>query len=81
MAHILTEVLGQPIRYQRVAAGEYKARLVQFGASEEFAQSLLDMFAAKDNGLDLMEPRTPENTTPTTFRQWCEEVLKAAVLS
>jgi hypothetical protein len=44
------------------------------------AQSLVDMHAAKDNGLDSSEPRTPENTTPTSFRQWCEEVLKPAFL-
>jgi len=24
--------------------------------------------------------RTPGNSTPTSFRQWCEEVLKPAVL-
>jgi hypothetical protein len=23
----------------------------------------------------------PESTTPTTFRQWCEEVLRPAVLA
>ena len=38
------------------------------------------MAAAKNNGLDNAEPRTPENTTPTSFRQWCEEVLKPAVV-
>ena len=27
-------------------------------------------------GLDNGEPRTPENTTPTSFHQWCEEVLR-----
>ena len=32
-------------------------------------------------GLDNVEPRTPQNTTPTTFRQWCEEVLTPAVLA
>ena len=37
--------------------------------------------AAKDNGLDNTEPRTFENTTPTSFREWCEEVLKPAFLS
>jgi hypothetical protein len=31
--------------------------------------------------LDNAEPRTPENTTPTSFRWWCEQVLKPAVLS
>jgi uncharacterized protein YbjT (DUF2867 family) len=81
MAAIMTGVLGKPIRYQFVPGEAYKAQLVKFGASEAFAQSLLEMHAAKDNGLDHSEPRTPENTTPTSFRQWCEEVLKPAFLS
>jgi hypothetical protein len=51
------------------------------GGSQAFAESLVEMHAAKDNGLDKSEPRTSENTTPTSFRQWCEEVLKPAYLS
>ena len=43
------------------------------------AQATVDMMVAKDQGLDNAEPRTPESTTPTTFRQWCEEILKLAV--
>ena len=81
MAAILTEVLGKPIRYQQIPGEAYKAQLMQHGASEHFAQRLVDMHAAKDNGLDNAEPRTAENTTPTSFRQWCEEVLKPAFLS
>ena len=81
MAAILTDVLGKPIRFQTVPGEAYKAQLVKFGASESFAQGLVEMHIAKDNGLDNAEPRTPENTTPTSFRQWCEEVLKPVVLS
>jgi len=44
------------------------------------AQAMLDMLDAKNKGLDNAEPRTPQSTTPTSFRQWCEEVLKPAVL-
>jgi hypothetical protein len=40
---------------------------------------MLDMMVAKNEGLDNAEPRTPQSTTPTSFRQWCEEVLKPAV--
>ncbi|MGO9436147.1 MAG: NmrA family NAD(P)-binding protein [Terracidiphilus sp.] len=78
MAAIMTDVLGKPIRFQSLTGEDYKAQLLKFGASEAFAQGLVEMHAAKDGGLDLAEPRTPENTTPTTFRQWCEEVLKPA---
>ncbi|MFZ0478728.1 MAG: NmrA family NAD(P)-binding protein [Terriglobales bacterium] len=80
MAAIVSDVLGRPIRYQSVPGEAYKAQLMKFGASAEFAQGLVDMYGAKDNGLDKSEPRTAENTTPTTFRQWCEEVLKPAFL-
>jgi uncharacterized protein YbjT (DUF2867 family) len=78
-ATILSEVLGRPIRYQQVPADAYKAQLMKYGASEGFASGLLDMHAEKDRGLDLTEPRTPENTTPTSFREWCGEVLVPAL--
>jgi uncharacterized protein YbjT (DUF2867 family) len=81
MAAIMTHHLGKPIRFQLVPGDAYKAQLMKFGASEHFAQRLVDMHAAKDKGLDCAEPRTPGNTTSTSFRQWCEEVLKPAVLS
>jgi len=81
IAAILTEILEKPIRFQSVPSEAYKAQLIQYGASEAFAQSLIEMHEAKDQGIDLSEPRTPENTTPTTFRQWCKEVLKPAFLS
>ena len=80
MAAIMTDVLGKPIRFQSIPGEAYKAQLIKFGANENFAQRLVDMYAAKDNGLDTAEPRTAENTTPTSFRQWCEEVLKPAFL-
>jgi uncharacterized protein YbjT (DUF2867 family) len=80
MADIMTDVLRRPIRFQSVPGEVYKVQLMKFGASEAFAQSLVEMHAAKDKGLDSAEPRTAENTTPTTFRQWCEEVLKPAFL-
>ncbi len=81
MAQILSEVLGKPVRYQQIPGEAFKARLTGFGMSEAMAQGMLDMMVAKNEGIDNAEPRTPENTTPTSFRQWCEDVLKPAVLS
>jgi hypothetical protein len=37
------------------------------------------MMVAKDEGLDNAEPRTSASTTPTSFRQWCQEVLRPAM--
>jgi hypothetical protein len=59
----------------------FKARLTGFGMSEAMAQATLDMMVAKNEGLDDAEPRTPASTTPTSFRQWCEAVLKPAILA
>jgi uncharacterized protein YbjT (DUF2867 family) len=81
MARIMSEVLGRPVRFQSVPIESFRAGLAQRGMSEAMAQATADMMTAKERGLDNAEPRTPESTTPTGFRQWCEEVLRPAVLS
>lgn len=78
IAAITSEVLGRPVRYEQVPVEAYKAQFLKYGASEDFAQGLIAMYEAKDRGLDNSEPRTPETTTPTTYRRWCTEVLKPA---
>ncbi|MBB3979934.1 uncharacterized protein YbjT (DUF2867 family) [Rhizobium azooxidifex] len=80
MAGIISDVLGKVVTYQQISFEAYKARFVQFGMSEAMAQGMTDMARAKGQGLDLAVSRTPENSTPTTFRQWCEDTLKVAVL-
>ena len=77
----MSEVLGKPVRFQQIAFEAHKAQCIERGMSEAIAQGMVDMMAAKNAGLDNAVPRTPENTTPTSFRQWCEDVLKPAVLS
>jgi uncharacterized protein YbjT (DUF2867 family) len=79
MARIMTEVLGKPVRFEQTAVEDTKAGMLKNGASEAMAQGMVDMVTAKNNGLDNVEPRTPESSTPTSFRQWCEEVLRPAV--
>ncbi|GHO94584.1 NmrA family transcriptional regulator [Reticulibacter mediterranei] len=81
MAHIMSEVLGRLIRFQQIPGEAFKADLIQRGMSEAMAQGMLDMMIAKNEGLDNAEPRTLQATTPTSFRQWCEEVLRPAVLA
>ena len=81
MAQIMSEVLSQPVRYQQITGQALKDRLTGAGMSDAMAQATVEMMIAKDQGLDNAEPRTPESTTPTSFRQWCEEVLKPTVLA
>ncbi|GLW35484.1 NAD(P)H-binding protein [Actinoplanes regularis] len=77
-ARIISEVLGQPVRYRQAPADEFQATLATYGMSEAVARGMTQMMLAKDAGLDNGVPRTPENSTPTTFRSWCERVLKPA---
>jgi hypothetical protein len=81
MAQTMTEVLGRPVRFQPVSFGAYQERFRQMGMSEAMARGQTDMARAKDAGLDNHVTRTPENTTPTSFRQWCEAELKPLVLT
>ena len=81
MAQIMSEVLSQPVRYQQIPGQALKDRLTGAGMSDAMAQATVDMMIAKDQGLDNAEPRTPQSTTPTSFRQWCLDVLKPTVLA
>jgi len=79
MARIMSEVLGKPVRFQQITGEAHKANLIRHGMSDAVAQGMLEMAMAKNEGLDNAEPRTSQSSTSTTFRQWCEEVLKPAV--
>ena len=80
MARTMTEVLGRPVRYQQQSVADLGATMTSYGIGDAFVQGMVDMMRAKAEGLDDGVPRTPETASPTTFRQWCEDVLKPAVL-
>jgi uncharacterized protein YbjT (DUF2867 family) len=76
MAGIMSETLGRPIRYQRVPGEAYQATLMSHGMSEAWARGLVDLLTDVDRGLYDVGPGADRSTSPTTFRQWCEEVLR-----
>ncbi len=80
MAEIISDVIGKEVRFVQTTFDAYKERFVSFGMTDAMAQGMTDMAWAKNKGLDNAVARTAENSTPTSFRQWCEEVLKPAVL-
>jgi uncharacterized protein YbjT (DUF2867 family) len=81
MAEIISDVLGRKVRFQQTTFEAYRERFVSFGMSDAMAQGMTDMAWAKNEGLDNAVERTTGNSTPTSFRQWSEEVLKPAVLA
>lgn len=78
MATIITDVLGTTIRFQQVPAQQQKDGFLSRGYSEAMADGMVDMAVAKDNGLDNAVIRTPDGSTPTTFREWVQDTLKPA---
>lgn len=82
MARVVSEVLDLPVRFRRISGAEYQASMRKHGASENWARALADLAAAtaEQGFYGSAAPTTPE-TAPTSFRRWCEEVLKPAVLT
>lgn len=80
LARVMTEQLGRPVRYERQSLDALRAGLVGHGLDEAFVEGIVAMKRAKDEGLDAGVTRTPDITGPTTFEQWCAQVLKPAVL-
>ncbi|MFI9386398.1 NAD(P)H-binding protein [Kutzneria sp. NPDC052558] len=78
MAAIMGDVLGRPVRCEHTPPEAFLAGLKASGMSEAVVHGFYDMMTAKNSGLDQGEPRTPESSSPTSFRQWCEDVLKPA---
>ena len=79
MARIMSDVLGKPVGYRQIPIDAFSQQLADAGMSEAMIEAMIEMMVAKDRGLDEAEPRTPQSTTPTSFRQWCEEVLRPVV--
>jgi uncharacterized protein YbjT (DUF2867 family) len=79
MARIMTEQLGRPVRYERQSLEELHATLVGYGLDAAFVRGVVDMKRAKDQGLDAGVTRTPDTASPTTFEQWCAQILLPAI--
>ena len=79
MAAIISEVADKPVRYKQISGEAFTQRLTGFGMTDGMAKGMLEMMMAKQAGLDNGVLRTAETRSPTTFRQWCETVLKPAL--
>ncbi len=78
MAQVVSEVLGHPVTYQQVPATTYQQTMTQYGMTSAWAQGLVDMAAAQDDGIYDTEQATAA-PQPTSFRTWCQQVLVPAV--
>lgn len=81
MVSIMTSVLGRPVRFQEMSMNDFHGMMKAVGASEGMAAAMVEMFTAKNEGMDNMMEPPSRAATPTTFRQWCEEELRPAFSS
>jgi uncharacterized protein YbjT (DUF2867 family) len=81
MAEIMSDALGRPIRYEQLSIEDFRDTLLKRGASRGMTQAVVNMMVAKNEGIDRMERRDALSTTPTTFRWFCERVLRPAIAS
>ena len=79
MARILIDVLGKLVRFEQISNEAYKARLLARGMSEAMAQGNVDMWIAKDHGIDNAATRTAETSSPTSFRDWAQQAFRPRV--
>ncbi len=75
VATIIGQAIGKPdLRYVQVPDDQFRAVMVQMGMSEQFARLMLEMTGALNSGyMHALEPRTPQNTTPTPYETFVAE--------
>jgi uncharacterized protein YbjT (DUF2867 family) len=74
-AAIIGKAIGKPdLEYVQVPDEQLRPALMQFGMSQNMADLLLEMARALNSGhMRALEPRSPKNTTPTSFEQFVAE--------
>jgi uncharacterized protein YbjT (DUF2867 family) len=80
MTAIISEVTGRKIRYQQISLDQLKQQFMGRGATESFAQGYVDMYRAKNEGMDNVAERGADSRQRITFRQWVEHTLKPAMV-
>ncbi len=80
VATIIGKAIGKPdLKYTQLPDEQMRAFFLQMGASPNFVDLLLEMTAALNSGhMRALEPRSPANTTPTSYEEFVREVFVPA---
>ena len=80
VASIIGKTIGRPdLKYAQVSDDQFRAALVQMGMSEPVAKLLVEMTQSLNAGkMHPLEPRTPQNSTPTSYENFANEVFLQA---
>lgn len=74
-AQIIGKAIGKAdLRYAQAADEQVRPALIQLGMSSNVANLLLEMSAALNSGaMRALEPRSAQNTTPTSYEKFVAE--------
>ena len=79
-AKIIGRVIGKEVRHVQVPPAKAKEAMIGIGATENVADTMLEMYAGLQAGKVTDEvKRSPETTTPTTFETFVKDVLVPAL--
>lgn len=80
VATVIGRAIGKAdLKYVQVPDDQFRSVLVQMGMSEQFARLLLEMIGALNSGyMHALEPRTPQNTTPTSYETFVADTFVPA---
>jgi len=75
VASIIGKAIGKPdLKYVQAPDEQFRGALLQMGMSETSAKLLLEMIASLNSGkMRPLEPRTQQNTTPTSYETFVAE--------
>ncbi len=75
------QAIGKPdLKYVQAPDDQFRSVLVQMGMSAQFAALLLEMIGSLNSGsMRALEPRTPQNTTPTSYEAFVSEYLSLSI--
>jgi len=77
---VIARGIGKPeLRYEQFPYDQVQQVLVQMGSPPKKAAVYIEMFQAINAGvLAAQEPRSPQNSTPTSFEQFVQDVFASA---
>jgi len=80
---VIARGIGKPdLRYEQFSYDQVQQALTQMGFSPRKAAVYIEMFESINAGLlAAQEPRSPENSTPTSFEKFVQEVFLAPYLA
>jgi uncharacterized protein YbjT (DUF2867 family) len=80
VAATIAKAISKPdLKYVKAPDDQFRSVLVQMGMSAQFAALLLEMIGSLNSGsMRALEPRTAQNTTPTSYEAFVSEYLVPA---